>query len=87
MSRRLVATVEGGAIPGESVKVYRDTEWQEFRAVLCYADGRASRFTYHTDSKADAVATGRAMLAIGTEAANAGDQRMVLAFDPSTAGA
>lgn len=53
---RLVATVEGGAIPGESVKVYRDAEWGEFRAVLCYDGGRPSRFTYHTDSKAEALA-------------------------------
>lgn len=81
MSRlRLVATVEGGAIPGESVKVYRDVEWDEFRAVLCYADGRPSRFTYHSDDKADALATGREMLGLGCEAANAGELANLKAF-------
>ena len=81
MSRlRLVATLEGGAIPGESVKVYRDAEWGEFRAVLCYDGGRPSRFTYHTDDRADAIATGREMLGVGTLAANAGELANVAAF-------
>lgn len=70
---RLVATVEGGAIPGESVRVYRDAEWYEFRAVLCYDGGRPSRFTYHTDSRADALATAREMIGVGTVAAEAAE--------------
>lgn len=87
MSRlRLVATLDGGAVPGESVKVYRDVEWDEFRVVLCYDGGKPSRFTYHTDTKADALATGRAMLGVGTEAANAGDPAMVAAYESTTTG-
>lgn len=73
MTRRLVSIVVGGAIPGESVKVYRDAEWGEYRAVLCYEGGKASRFTYHTDDLGDAMGTAREMIGVGTAAANAAE--------------
>ena len=69
----LVATVNGGVIPGELVRVYHDTARGEFRAVLCYDGGRPSRFTYRFDDLADALATAREMIGTGTVAAEAAE--------------
>lgn len=67
MTRRLIAHLTDGAVPGESVKVYRDAEWDEFIAVLCFNHGIPSRFTHHTDDREDALNTGRAMLGSCTD--------------------
>lgn len=51
--------------PGVGVrtcKVYKDTQWGEYQVHLL-VDGRAQvRFTYHTDSKKDAIATANVMV-------------------------
>ncbi len=45
-----------------AVKVYRDSEWNEYRVRL-YIDGRLhAAADYFTDCKSDALATARAMV-------------------------
>lgn len=46
----------------KTAKVYRDSEWQEFRVRL-YINGQLNApADYHTDEKADAIATAAAMV-------------------------
>ena len=48
---------------GHTAKVYRDSEWQEYRVKFYDTDGQ--HFTnadYHTDDKEDALTTARACL-------------------------
>ena len=43
-------------------KVYRDTEWGEFRVTLSIGGMRDFAATYHTDDREDAIETARRMV-------------------------
>lgn len=51
MALKLIMKITG---PDESAKVYRDSEWNEYRVRV---DGAGPESTYHTDDKADAIST------------------------------
>lgn len=53
MSIKLVATITGN---DETVKVYRDTEWEEYRVRVV---GGPAGSAYHTDDLDDAMGTAR----------------------------
>lgn len=53
MTLRLIATIIGH---DETVKVYRDVDWNEYRVRIVGADATT---TYHTDDKTDAMETAR----------------------------
>ena len=57
MSRYLIKTLTG--LCAATVKVYRDTDWDEFQVVI---PGEPDA-TYHTDDRADALRTAALMLA------------------------
>lgn len=57
MSRR-IAQFEGTTY---TVKVHRDTEYNEYRVTLVAADG-TTESTYHTDDKEDALSTAQSIL-------------------------
>ena len=54
MTLRLTFSV---ADSGYSAKVYRDTEWNEFRVRFFDTDGHLTESDYHTDDKSDALDT------------------------------
>ena len=56
MARYIIKTLTG--INDATVKVYRDTDWDEYQAVI---PGEPDA-TYHTDDKADALRTAATML-------------------------
>ena len=58
MSRRRIAQFEG---PTHTVKVHRDTEWDEYRVTLVAANGDILS-TYHSDDKEDAMSTAQSIL-------------------------
>ena len=48
---------------GQNAKVYRDTDWQEYRVKFYDEAGQhLTNADYHTDSKEDAESTARAQL-------------------------
>ena len=58
MSRRRIALFEGST---HTVKVHRDTEWNEYRVTLVAADGTIES-TYHSDDQEDAISTAQSIL-------------------------
>lgn len=58
MSRRRIAQFEGLT---HTVKVHRDTEWNEYRVSLVAANGDIVS-TYHSDDKEDALSTAQSIL-------------------------
>lgn len=58
MSRRRIAQFEGTTY---TTKVFRDTEWNEYRVTLTAADGTIES-TYHCDDKDDAIRTAQTFL-------------------------
>ncbi len=60
MAKRLIQTVQVEGNP-RVVKIYRDTEWNEWQCVMACDGVELSRA--YEDSKADALGTAKAMLA------------------------
>lgn len=54
-NRKLILTVE--AFAGDHCKVYRDSEWNEYRVVFYRDSIKQEGADYHTDDKADAIST------------------------------
>lgn len=54
-NRKLILTVE--AVEGEFCKVYRDSEWNEYRVVFYSDSTKQEGADMHTDSKQDAIST------------------------------
>lgn len=64
MSRKLI---DGDFTATHELKIYRDSEWNEYNAVVrCKANGKRVA-SYHTDDREDAFSTGRAELKLCTE--------------------
>ena len=62
MARKLKESFDGQT---HTVKIHKDTEWNEYRVTLVKWDfGRPDQIisTYHTDDLADARATGQTIL-------------------------
>ena len=55
MGLRLIATIVGH---DEVVKVYRDSEWDEYRVRVV---GASAESAYHTSDKEDAMGTARVL--------------------------
>lgn len=66
MNRALLNTLEGGAVPGESVRIFRDEEARNYVAVICYpgAGGQplASHIEYRAATWLEAMLVGRQMI-------------------------
>lgn len=56
MGLRLIEVVTKGT---KAAKVYRDSEWQEFRVKFFDKCVHITDADYHTDDKADAVSTAK----------------------------
>jgi hypothetical protein len=60
MTMRVVHTY-ATEVAGADVRVYRESEWQEYMAVVRVDGVRLDATSYHTDNRADALATAERM--------------------------
>lgn len=59
MALRLIQSTSNS---GKTMKVYRDTEWGEYRTRLYFNGVLQPKSDYHTDDKDDAIETGLLMI-------------------------
>jgi hypothetical protein len=62
MARRKIAEFSNG---NRMTKVYRDSQWDEYRVTLYVDNAKVDGADSHTDDKADAMATAKAMIGLG----------------------
>ena len=64
MALRLIGTLLGNSETqkGRVVRIYRDAEWEEFRARLFIEGKLYEPADFHTDDRGEAFGTGLAML-------------------------
>ena len=56
-------SIKSFAVGNIICRVYRDIEWNEYRARIINNGKVLSKLDYHTDDKTDAIDTARSMLA------------------------